>query len=422
VKAFSSKAALCAAAAVAALAAAPALTQQRSEPPVARYTMDAGTISGFAAMAVGGGNPLAAMRGGSAAHELHLRLGSSRTAGSPAADHFMPAGAGLGASVPLVTPVNQPARREEIPYNVPQAGQLPTGKLYLFWGCGEKAGPGQPVVIDFAKLARGELPGNLFATSLDLPSDWRIGADNSATYGEWPNGRDSKQVTPASSLLGAHRIAGNYSPEIAFNLERDFMPALQPRSNALASGAYGVSWNGLPEATGYYAWAMGAKDMGRGQANEMVWWTSSSTQQFGGLLGDWLSPAAVAKLVSAGTVLPPSQTSCSIPAEVRQLGGDNMMLNLYGYGPESSFAYPKRPDDPKVTWKPEWIARVRFRSNAMTMLGMPDMGGLGGGFGEAEDAGDERAGQSRPAPQPALKPPCPGGLKGRAMRAAGLCA
>ena len=417
---ISRNAALCGAAIIAVLAAVPALTQQRSDPPIARYTMDAGTISGLAAMGAGGGNPLAALRGGgSAMHELHLRLGSTRTAGAPSADHFMPAGAGLGASVPLVTPVNQPSRPDREPREMPQATQLPTGKLYLFWGCGERAGPGQPVVIDFAKLARGEMPGNLFATSLDLPSDWRIGADNSATYGEWPNGRDNKQVTAASSLRGAHRIAGNYSPEISFSLDRDFMPALQPRSNALASGAYGLNWNGLPDATGYYAWAMGAKDMGRGQASEMVWWTSSSTQQFGGLLGDWLSPAAVAKLVAAGTVLPPSQTSCAIPAEVRQLGGDNMMLNLYGYGPESSFAYPPRPQDPKVTWKPEWIARVRFRSNAMTMLGMPDMGG----FGEAEDEPDERSGPaSRPQPQPALKPPCPGGLKGRAMRAAGLCA
>src|SRR5690606_13284379 len=218
------------------------------------------------------------------------------------------------------------------PREIPQATQLPTGKLYLFWGCGERAGPGQPVVIDFSKLARGEIPGNLFATAIDLPSDWRVGADNSATYGEWPNGRDSKQVTSASSLRGAHRIAGNYSPEISFNLERDFMPALQPRSSSMLGGAVALSWNGLPEATGYYAWAMGAKDMGRGQAGEMVWWTSSSTQQFGGMLGDWLSPAAVARLVSAGTVLPPSQTSCAVPAEVRALGGDNMMLNLYGYG------------------------------------------------------------------------------------------
>ena len=162
---------------------------------------------------------------------------------------------------------------------------------------------------------------------------------------------------------------------------------------------------------------MGAKDMGRGQASEMVWWTSSSTRQFAGALADWLSPAAVQRLVSAGSVMPPSQTSCAIPAEVRQLGGDMMMLNLYGYGPESNFAYPPRPQDTRVTWKPEWTARVRFRSSAMVMLGMPDMGASG----EAEE--DRRTEDARPSeqPQPDVLPPCPRGLAGRAMRAAGLC-
>lgn len=412
------KAALCGAAICAGLVAVPAFTQQRSEPPIARYEMNAGTQSGMMAMAAGG-NPLAALRGGGgAAHELVLRLGSSRSAtGTPEADHFMPAGAGLGASVPLVSPVRQSSTPGGTSA-MPQQSQLPSGKLYIFWGCGERAGPGQPVVIDFSKLARGEVPPSLFANAVSLPGDWHVGQDNSTTYGDWPNARDSKQVTPASSLIGDHRIAGNYSPDIAFKLDRDFMPALQPRSAQLPSGAWSLTWNGLPEATGYYAWAMGAKDMGGGQANEMVWWTSASSQQFGGPMWDWLSPEAVRTLVGAGTVMPPSQTDCTIPAEVRELGGDTMMLNLFGYGPESNFAYPPRPDDANAVWKPEWIARVRFRSNAMTMLGMPDMSGFGG-FDEGDD---EDAGAPPPSqPQVDAKPPCPGGLRGRAMRAAGIC-
>jgi hypothetical protein len=321
----------------------------------------------------------------------------------------MPSGAGLGKSVPLVTPVNRPAT----PGEPSQQGQLPSGKLYIYWGCGEHAGPGQPLVIDFAKLARGQVPPNLFAGAVDLPDDWRVAQSNSTTYGDWPNGKDSKSVPANASLLGDHRIAGTYSPEIAFKLERDFMPALQPRSAAMASGAYSLTWNGLPEATGYYAWVMGAKDMGRGQASEMVWWASSATQQFGGGLWDWLSPAAVQKLVAAKTVMPPSQTSCTVPAEVRERGGETMMLNLYAYGPESDFAFPPRPAGSKVTWKPDWIARVRFRSNAMTMLGMPDMGGFGGD--------DDRAGPGNQPPQQSAKPKCKGGLGGIAARAAGLC-
>ena len=409
--------ALCGTAVFLALSSIPASTQQ-SAAPIARYTMDAGTMSGMAAMAASArGNPLALMRGGGggAVHQLELRLGSTRTAtGAPSADHFMPAGAGLGVSVPLVTPVRQVATAPSTPER-PEQGQLPSAKLYIFWGCGEHAGPGQPVVIDFSKLARGQVPPGLFAAPVAAAEAWRITQENSRTYGEWPNSRDTKQVPSSSSLIGDHRIAGNYSPDITFHLDHSFMPALQTQTPQLASGAYGLSWNGLPEATGYYAWAMGAKDMGRGQPTEMVWWTSSATKQFGGPMSDWLSPGVVARLVAARTVMPPSQTSCTIPAEVRQAGGDHMMLQLFAYGPESDFAYPPRPASSKVAWKPDWIARVRFRSNAMTILGMPDMSAYGSRGSEDADRGD--AGQQ----QSDTKPPCPRGLKGLAMRASGAC-
>ena len=79
---ISRNAALCGAAIIAVLAAVPALTQQRSDPPIARYTMDAGTISGFAAMGAGGGNPLAALRG-----ELARRM---LDAGGPLAQSSFP--------------------------------------------------------------------------------------------------------------------------------------------------------------------------------------------------------------------------------------------------------------------------------------------------------------------------------------------
>jgi hypothetical protein len=282
---------------------------------------------------------------------------------------------------------------------------MPKGRLLLFWGCGEHAPAGQPVVIDFAKMAKGQVPPNLFAAGAGLPDDWQVLASNSTTYGEWPNGRDSKVIKANASLLGAHKVVSSYAPEIGFTLADDFMPALNARSTGMASGATQLAWNALPKATGFYAWAMGAKDGGGGNP-DMVWWSSSSTQQFGGELAGWLSPAAVAKLVAAKTVMPPTQTSCTIPAEVKAAGGEVMMTQLFGYGPQADFSYPPRPANAKAGWKPEWIARVRFRSNTSLMLGMPGM----------DSADAAKAG----APAPAAKPKCKG-LKGVAMRAAGLC-
>ena len=144
-------------------------------------------------------DPLGERAGGRPLHARRARgLGRVGAAGDPATRRSAPSRARPG---------------------MPQ-GQMPQGRLLLFWGCGEHAGPGQPVVIDFSKLARGEVPPGLYAQGVDLPEAWSVTASNSTTYGDWPNARDSKTVPANSSLLGAHRIAGNYAPEIAFNLSR----------------------------------------------------------------------------------------------------------------------------------------------------------------------------------------------------------
>jgi hypothetical protein len=394
----------------AALAAVPALSQGGAAGP-ARYTMDAGTTSGMGAMGARGGvgAAMSMLRGGSqVAHELYLKLGSSRAAiGEPDADHFMPSGARLGQSVPLITPavVTGPAE-------MPQQGgpmQMPKGRLLLFWGCGEHAPAGQPVVIDFSKVARGQVPAGVYANLGNLPEAWSIHAGNAKTYGEWPNSRDSKRVEANSSLLGAHRVVSNYAPEISFELADDFMPALKATSNEAASGAVNLNWNAIAKATGYYAWAMAVNPEQNGEARDMVWWTSSGTQQFAGMLSDWLSPAAVRKLIDDKTVMPPTQTSCTVPAEVRETGGPMLMTNLYAYGPQADFSYPARPANAGRNWNPDWIARVRFRSNTMLMAGMPGMGDFSTGDDSAE----------APASEPEL-PKCKG-LSGIAKRAAGLC-
>lgn len=397
---------------IASLVAAPGYPQTRTE-TVARYTIDAGTTSGMGAMANGGGGLggiMNALRGGEgqAGHELVLRIGSTRTpTGAPDADHFLPRAAGLGESVPLLTPtrvVNQPG-----PGTPGGQQQMPSGRLLLFWGCGEHAPAGQPVVIDFSRLARGQVPAGLYAPAVNTPEAWSITTENSRTYGDWPNAETRTTVPANASLLGAHRIASNYAPEINFTLTNDFMPALRLSNAELASGAVALSWNGLPNATGYYAWAFAGNPDSSGQVRDMVWWASSSTQAFGGPMADWISPAVAQQLVRAGTVLPPTQTTCTIPAEVRSAGGPMMMTSLYGYGPQADFAYPPRPTSGRQRYVPEWIARVRFRSSTMAMVGMPGMGGMSGG----EEATSQPPADTRPR--------CRGGLRGIAERAAGLC-
>ena len=154
------------------------------------------------------------------------------------------------------------------------------------------------------------------------------------------------------------------------------MAGLTGKSTSV-NGATILSWNSVPAATGYHAWAMGAKvDQGGGEPRDFVWWSSSASREFGGGLWDWISPAVVQRLISQKIVMPPSQTSCAIPAEVKQYAPDFLMGNLYAYGPEANFSYPPKPANAAPGWTPDWTARVRYRSFTSWMIGGP-MGGMG---------------------------------------------
>lgn len=373
----------------------PSVHGQATPVAPARYDMDVGTATGTG-MGAGAINPLAMLSGrgqSDVRKELLLRLGSpsAPAAGArPAADHFMPAGARLGTSVPLVTPERQPVEEDRIPGQ--RDGERPRGRILIFWGCGAHAAAGQPVIIDLARLSAGQMPPGLFSTS--VPRDRSVTFGNSRTYGEWPNSRGRTQLSPQSSLLGDHRIAGNYAPEIRFALAQDFMPALNATGTAQPDQSTQLAWNSVAGATGYYAWTMGMKPDASGNAGDMVWWSSSASQQFGGGLWDWLSPATVATLIRQRVVMPPTQTSCQVPAEVKQAAPDFMFGNLYAYGPEANFAYPPRPANARTPWAPIWTARVRYRSNTSWMVGMPGMDG-GNGEGQAANSSAQPQQQNR---------------------------
>ena len=371
------------------------VTAQKAAAPKARYQMDVTTASGMPGMAGGmsgsgagsgagsgggdarpkggglgamfGGGGMAGMMGGNGPrHTVDLRLGSTLAAsGPPIADHFMPQGMQLGLSVPLITPIAPP--REDLPSNF----ERPKGRMLLFWGCGAKAGPGQPIVIDFAKMAAGQMPPGL--SSISVPVDRGPTRATSKTYGYWPNERGRRvEIAANASLVGPHRVAGNYSPEMKFALNQDFMAPMRVQTTEMGK-VTNISWNAIPAATGYYAHGIGFSEGKRGQSNDIVWWTSASRQEFFGGLTDWLAPVTVQRLIGERVVMPPTQTQCQIPAEVKAAGGEMMMLSMYAYGPEAGFAYPPRPANPKIAWNPEWTARVRYRSVSNKIVGMPDM-------------------------------------------------
>ena len=375
---------------VAAMLAAVPGSAQKTAGPKERYEMDVATMSGFAAMAGGKGGlggAMGMMFGGDpssrVAHQLLLRLGSNdaATAPPPKGDHFFQPQAKMGKSVPLYW-----EEGKDEPGTT--SFERPKGRLLLYWGCGAKAGPGQPVVIDFAKVAAGQIPPNLFSSA--VPVIREVSKANSRSYIDWPNKKDGRQPGSGSSLLGAHRIASNIGPDINFTLAQDYMQGLSASTAIQGDQSAMIRWNAVPNATGYVAWTIGGmgNGSGRNDLGDIVWWTSSASKEFGGGLWDWLPPSVVANLVTRKIVMPPSQTSCQIPAEVKKASGEMMIGNLNAFGPEANFSYPPKPAG-NATWNIDWTAKVRFRSHTMLMIGADfgDMGGAGaGGSAAAEPA------------------------------------
>jgi hypothetical protein len=346
---------------LAALAAFPAIALPQTQvvkPPIAQYWMSVETAAG---MQMPGMGPAGAMIGGmmgaqaSGGRSLLLQLGSQRqAAGEPRAAHEIPPGMNMGPQLPLLTPRRE--RAERAPREMPEGMEQPKGRMLLYWGCGENVRPGQPVVIDFARVAQGQAPAGMVSRRVAQPAGPAFGRNR--TYGDWPNQEDAKAVPDSASLRGGHQIKGNYSPEIRFSLENDFLERVN-----LTETANRLRWNAVANATGYFATLYGAQS-----DQEVVFWSSSEVQEMGGALMDYIPPAEVARLVREKVVLPPAATECAVPGEVVKKAG-TPMVSFIAYGPEANFAHPPRPKDPKVAWEPDWAVKVRFKSTASILLG-----------------------------------------------------
>lgn len=360
----------------------PALAQtQKVIPPKTVYWMSAASQSGFgmspgAAASSGDMMRMAMGGGGGPMKLLDLDLGSKLPpAGPPTADHAIPSGMNMGASLPLRTPSRpKPVK----PGQTDEDYERPEGRVLIFWGCGETARAGQPVVIDFAKMAAGQMPPNLFGgerVRIARPpsqSGW-------PTYGRWPNddrANGSRNVPANASLLGAHKVTGNYVPSIDFSLQQDWMQGVNLRQAAAASGAVTLSWNAVPGATAHFAQMIGGKD--DGGTSTMVFWTSADSQTFFSGLSDYIAPSEAARLVGKKQLMPPGQTSCAIPKEVIA-ASEGGLIGLTSHGPEVNLVHPTRPKDPKVDWVQEWTLKARFVSRAGSIVGMEDMPGSGSG-------------------------------------------
>ena len=345
------------------------------------YWMTAETVSGMGSMTGAGGNRGMSMgalmgmsRGGqsSYSHNLQLQLGSGRRApGEPSAEHVPPAGLQVGPSLPLVTPRSAPMQ------STPYAMEKPKGRLLIYWGCGDRVRPGQPVVLDYAAMSAGKMPP-AFASFRSLSGP---GPGKNATYGEWPNPRSDQRVPASGSLVGEHVVRGNYTPEIRFTLSsgQDFLaPVVVSGNEAGPGGAIPLGWNPVSGAKAWFVSTMGAARNG-----DMIMWSSSESQAMPMAMGQ-ISPDEIARLVQTKVLLPPSATRCTVPAEVAR-AAESAMLMTTAFGGEANFSHPSRPPKAPASWRPDWTAKLLTKSTYSGILGM-DMAAM---MGDSRDSQDE---------------------------------
>lgn len=400
-----------------ALPVSSALAQQATaqrppdKPPVAQGWIDIATFAtpgmpGMAGAMLGGARPgaggsLASLMGSGRAENsfgrtqtgfgsgsfVDVTLRTSRNPNLAEAVQAVPQGTKLAPTLQLkVLPQARPVPEDKgDAVEAPQ--EKPRGKVKLYWGCGATIRPGQPKVADLSTMNVEQL-GEVFAGRRAT----QRGAHAAPGRPVWPNLVDKRMVPAGASFAGEHAFTGQGVPEnFKFSLPpaQDIMPAIALKQ-AKADGVTQLTWQALPTARAYFIAAMGGAGDPSGKNVEMTIWTSSELPDSGFGLIDYQTNPAVDRWLKDKVLLAPSTTRCDVPKGIFPEGEQGgAMLRMIAYGSELGLAYPPRPADPKVAYEPDWTLKVRVKSVAMTMLGMPDMGDAAAGM--PEEAGQPPA-------------------------------
>ncbi|MCE5198443.1 hypothetical protein LLG39_05655 [bacterium] len=313
---------------------------------------------------------------GSAMRSLNMDLTSDKSVDAHSkAQCAIPEGLKLGPKVDLQIdlPVkDKPVAKDEDPGD---EGKVEKGKfvMKMYWDCAETVPPGQPRVMDSDKMMNG----------VGTMKDWKmpqmtkntarvavLDADNSRAY--WP-GNNAKSIKEDSSTPGLFELTTNYcgGTSITFDKAQDFLAPIDlisPGKGAVdLAKTIKVEWKSVPNAEAYMITAFSGKD------NEMVMWTSSSQPDMGSdFMYSALSKEEVKKYIDNGVLMPPTKTSCRIPAGIFKTTGAPM-ISVLAIGAD------------KAQEKDGIRTVITVRSSAAVMLG----GGMDGEDEESIDQSDE---------------------------------
>jgi hypothetical protein len=400
-----------------------ASAQQRpvDKPPVAHGWIDIATFaapgmpSGMAGMMGGpgggmSGSPLSAMMGGKqqenafgltqasagAGSYVDVTLRTSRNPNLAEAVQAVPAGTKLAPTLQLkVLPQAKPVQGSDDDTVQTPTYEQPKGKIKLYWGCGTAIRADQPKVVDLSTATIDQF-GEIFKGRRAT----QRGTHSAPGRPVWPNPTDHRSLPGGSSFAGEHVFTGQGVPDsFKFTLPpaQDVMPPIALQQ-AQVDGVTQLTWQALPTARAYFIAAMGGKGDASGQGTEMTLWTSSELPDSGFGLIDYQTNKSIDQWLKEKVVLAPTTTRCDVPKGIFGDGEEPAMamLRMIAYGNELNLAHPPRPTDPKVAWEPDWALKVRVKSVATTMLGMPSMDAAAGADATGEGASTDATAPEEP--------------------------
>lgn len=346
--------------------------------PAATYRMEATTGSSLMPTAPSLGQML--MGGGAMGSKREVKRSLELTLTAPVAP---PAKPEASHAIPAAMAMQSPLSLEDTSGCKPgECGsqeirqaieQMRSRRVLLYWGCGAKAGAGQPQTL--------EASSNPLLQGMEevLRQDKAQTAATSTTSTAWPNRGDGRLLPAQASLVGDHQVRSNYAPEIRFPLSQaqNFLAPLN-LSATPTGGATDLSWNTVVGVVGYRATAMGLQE---GESAPMAIWVSSRG-------GEAASPAdSTAKLqavVGSGGLLGAERNQCTISAEATKALG-TAAVTLEGYAGAI-----------RLNPAPGQVVRLERSSASTAMLGMPQLEGSGAAGGN--QAPPDRAPQPSPEP------------------------
>ena len=183
-----------------------------------------------------------------------------------------------------------------------------TFQVRYYWGCGDKAGAGQP--LRYTVTFRG---GKVVQNGKAPPPRNVAGFEAAARDVLWQNPSSRKAVSGNASLAGTHTLTGGglAGPmEFELTAEHDFMPALELESVKGQGDGMLLRWNRIEGARAYFIHAT-AMD-----GDTMVMWSSSADAYAGPELNGFLGSREIAQWTGKRTLLPADAGECRIPPGV----------------------------------------------------------------------------------------------------------